>query len=65
MLIFIYMNQRVLDQAGDLLLGDQVDKLDHLQADLEDLLVALEQELQDDDGDDGDDEVELDNEPED
>jgi hypothetical protein len=65
MLIFIYMNQRVLDQAGDLLQDDCVDKPDHLQADLENLLVALEQELQDDNGDDGDNEVELDNEPKD
>jgi hypothetical protein len=42
-----------------------VDKLDHLQVDLGDLLVALEQELQVDNGDDDDDEVKLDNEPKD
>ena len=29
MLIFIYMNQRVLDKAGDLLLGDWVEKSDN------------------------------------
>ena len=27
-LIYIYMNQRVLDKAGDLLLGDWVEKSD-------------------------------------
>jgi len=46
-LIFIYMNQRVLDRSGrDLLLGDWVDKSDKDQADLEDMLVSLEQELE-------------------
>lgn len=55
-LIFIYMNQRVLNRSGrDLLLRDWVDKSDKDQADLEDLLVSLDQELEDG-------EVELDNE---
>ena len=43
-LIFIYMNQRVLDQAGDLLLGDWVEKSDEQQVELEELLLALEDE---------------------
>jgi hypothetical protein len=61
-LIFIYMNQRVLDRSGrDLLLGDWVDKSDEDQADLEDMLVSLEHELEElQDG-----EVELDIERED
>jgi hypothetical protein len=56
-LIYIYMNQRVLDRAGDLLLGDWVEKSDDQQVDLEDLLLSFEEE----DGDqDDDDDIELD-----
>jgi hypothetical protein len=55
-LIFIYMNQRVLDRSGcDHLLRDWVDKSHTDQADLKDLLVSLNQELEGS-------EVELDNE---
>jgi hAT family C-terminal dimerisation region len=46
-LIFIYMNQRVLDRSGDLLLGDWVDKTDDEQLDLEELLQSIENEDQD------------------
>jgi hypothetical protein len=55
MLIFIYMNLRVLERGNDLLLGDWVDKTDQDQVEIEDLLVLLDQELQDD-------QVELDDE---
>lgn len=54
-LIYIYMNQRVLNRSSDLLLGDWVDKPDDEQVDLEELLLALEVEDQDQD-----DEAELD-----
>jgi hypothetical protein len=66
-LIFIYMNQRVLDKHGDILLGDWVDKSDNDQVDLEELLLALDKEDdQDDDQDnDQDDDIELDIERED
>jgi len=53
-LIFIYMNQRVLDGNGDILLGDWVEKSDEEQVDLEELLLALDE--------DEDDEIELDDE---
>jgi hypothetical protein len=43
-LIFIYMNQRVLDKHGDILLGDWVDKSDNDQVDLKELLPALDAE---------------------
>jgi hypothetical protein len=46
-LIFIYMNLRVLNKAGDLL-GDWVDKSDEDQVEIEELLLALEQELEED-----------------
>jgi hypothetical protein len=39
------MNQRVLDKAGDILLGDWVDKSDNEQVDLEDLLYHLKQRI--------------------
>jgi hypothetical protein len=42
------MNLRVLDRASDLLLGDWVDKSDKDQVEIEELLLALEQELEDD-----------------
>jgi hypothetical protein len=51
-LIFIYMNQRVLDQASDLLLGDWVEKADEKQVELEELLLSIEQEGQEQDEDD-------------
>ena len=44
MLIFIYMNQRVLDKAGDLLLGDWVEKSDDKQVESEELLLSIEEE---------------------
>lgn len=53
-LVFIYMNQRVLDRAGDLLLGDWVEKSDDDQVELEELLLSIEEE--------GDDDIELDEE---
>ena len=56
-LIFIYMNQRVLDQYPDLLLGDWVEKSDDEQVELEGFLLAIEEEL-------GDDELEEDEEDE-
>ena len=49
MLIFIYMNVRVLDKAGDLLLGDWVEKSDDDQVDLEELLLSIEEDVQDSD----------------
>lgn len=55
-LIYIYMNQMVLDKAGDLLLGDWVEKSDEEQVQLEDLLLSL---------DDEDDDTELDEDQED
>jgi hypothetical protein len=52
-LVYIYMNQRVLDKAGDLLLGDWVEKSDTQQVDLEGLLLPVEQESEDEEeGDD-------------
>ena len=57
-LIYIYMNQRVLDQVSELLLRDQVEKSDKDQVELEDLLLAFEAE--DDDGTNED--IELDEE---
>jgi hypothetical protein len=39
------MNQRVLDKAGDILLGDWVDKSDNEQVDLEELLYHLKQRI--------------------
>jgi uncharacterized protein (DUF2267 family) len=45
-LIFIYMSQRVLDQAGDLLLEDWVEKEDEKQVELKELLLSVEQEDQ-------------------
>jgi hypothetical protein len=48
-LIFIYMNQRVLDKGGDLLLGDWVDKTDDEQLNLEELLLSIENKDQDQD----------------
>jgi hypothetical protein len=48
-LIFIYMNQRVLDSSNDILLGDWVEKSDEQQVDLEEFLLSLEQEGEDDD----------------
>jgi hypothetical protein len=56
-LIFIYLNQRVLDRSGDILLSDWVDKSDNEQVDLEELLISFEAEDQDRDQDD---EVKLD-----
>jgi hypothetical protein len=56
MLIFIYMNQRVLDKASDLLLGDWVEKSDDKQVELEELLLSIEEE----DSSDDDDDIELD-----
>jgi hypothetical protein len=50
-LIYIYMNQRVLDKAGDLLLGDWVEKSDEEQVRLEELLLSIDEE---------DDDIELD-----
>ena len=44
MLNFIYMNQRVIDKAYDLLLGDWVEKSDSDQVDLEELLLSIEEE---------------------
>jgi hypothetical protein len=38
-LIFIYMNQRVLDKAGDLLLGDWAEHSDNEKVELEELLL--------------------------
>jgi hypothetical protein len=43
-LIYIYMNQRVLDKAGDLLLGDWVEKSDKDQVQLEELLLSIDEE---------------------
>lgn len=43
-LIYIYMNQRVLDKAGDLLLGDWVEKSDEEQVQLEELLLSIDEE---------------------
>ena len=43
-LIFIYVNQRVLDKAGDLLLGDWVEKSDDKQVESEELLLSIEEE---------------------
>lgn len=57
-LIFIYMNQRVLDQHPDLLLGDWVEKPDNEQVELEEFLLSIEEEL-------GDDELEEDDNEED
>jgi hypothetical protein len=54
MSIFIYMNQRVLDKAHDLLLGDWVEKSDNDQVDLEELLLSIEEE------DNSSDDIELD-----
>lgn len=60
-LIFIYMNQRVLDKAGDLLLGDWVEKSDTEQADLDELLLSFEEEDNIGSDTDGDtDDIELD-----
>jgi hypothetical protein len=53
-LIFIYMNQRVLDKHSDILLGDWVDKSDNDQVDLEELLIALDTEDDQDDDQDND-----------
>jgi hypothetical protein len=39
------MNQRVLDRASDLLLGDWVEKLDDEQVELEEYLLSIEEEL--------------------
>ena len=47
-LIFIYMNQRVLDRAGDLLLGDWVEELDEEQVEIEELLLPIEEEEEND-----------------
>ena len=55
-LIFIYMNQRVLGQYPDLLLGDWVEKLDDEQVELEEPLLAIEEELGDDELEDEEDE---------
>ena len=46
------MNQRVLDQASDLLLGDWVEKADEKQVELEELLLSIEQEDQEQEEDD-------------
>jgi hypothetical protein len=55
------MNQRVLDNAGDLLLGDWIEKPDHKQVDLEESLLSIEQEdVEDDVDEDEDDDIELD-----
>jgi hAT family protein len=43
-LIYIYMNQRVLDKACDLLLGDWVEKSDEEQVRLEELLLSIDEE---------------------
>jgi hypothetical protein len=43
-LIYIYMNQRVLDKIGDLLLGDWVEKSDEDQFQLEELLLSIDEE---------------------
>jgi hypothetical protein len=43
-LLYVYLNQRVLDKHGDILLGDWVDKTDKDQVDLEELLLAIEAE---------------------
>lgn len=43
-LIYIHMNQRVLDKAGDLLLGDWVEKSDEEQIQLEELLLSIDEE---------------------
>jgi hypothetical protein len=64
-LIYIYLNQRVLDRHGDLLLGDWVDKTDKEQVELEELLLEFEAEDQNQGADtdtdlDVDDDVELD-----
>jgi hypothetical protein len=63
-LIFIYMNQRVLDRNGDVLLGDWVEKSDEEQVDLEELLLALDNDDEDEDNKDRDNE-DGDNEDED
>jgi hypothetical protein len=59
------MNQRVLDNAGDLLLGDWIEKPDYKQVDLEELLLSIEQEdveddVDEDEDEDEDDDIELD-----
>lgn len=39
------MNIQVLDKAGDLLLGDWVEKSDDDQVDLEELLLSIEEDV--------------------
>lgn len=53
-LVYIYMNQRVLNKTCDLLLSDWVEKLDTQQVDLEDLLLSVEQESEDEEEHDED-----------
>jgi hypothetical protein len=58
-LIFIYMNQRVLDKDGDLLLGDWVDKSDNDQLELEEFLLSFEKKDEDNQDDDDDDKLDI------
>lgn len=58
MLIFIYMNQRVLDQFPNLLLGDWVEKPDDKQVELKEFLLAFKEELSDDELEEGEEDEE-------